>query len=150
MPHSLASVGLSPVCVCVVSVCVVSVCVVSVVSVCVCVCIMLVCVGGRGCWVCIAHKMSMSAGEVQGRVTRLVVPTVNKIFVPFEEEHLWASRRQNDTVGSLAAVTMSHLGSLIPRPSHHPVFDRLHSVFAYCKRSKLDGGNLRPGNEAII
>lgn len=47
---------------------------------------------------CIAHKMSMSAGEVQGCVTRLMVPTVYEIFVPLEEEHLWASSRQHDSL----------------------------------------------------
>ena len=53
--------------------------------------------------------MSMSAGEVQGCVTRLMVPTVNEIFVPLEEEHLWTSSTQHD---SLVVVPVSQLGTL--------------------------------------
>ena len=52
--------------------------------------------------------MSMSAGEVQGCVTRLMVPTVNEIFVPLEEEHLWTSSTQHDSL----VVPVSQLGTL--------------------------------------
>ena len=36
----------------------------------------------------IAHKVSMSAGEVECCVTSLMVLAVDKLFVLFEEEHL--------------------------------------------------------------
>lgn len=36
----------------------------------------------------VAHKVSMSAGEVECCVTSLMVPAVDKFFVLFEEEHL--------------------------------------------------------------
>ena len=35
---------------------------------------------------------------------------------------------------------MQRVPSLVPRPSPAPVFDRLQSVFAYCKRSKTGAG----------
>ena len=36
----------------------------------------------------VAHKVSMSAGKVECRVTNLMVPAVDKFFVVFEEEYL--------------------------------------------------------------
>ena len=48
--------------------------------------------------------------------------------------------RMVSAVNMLSCETQHQRGSLVPRPSPAPVFDRLQYVFAYCKRSKTGAG----------